>query len=61
MKRVYKGYTITRGRTYQDYCVSLNGIRTRYGTLAEIMQDIDDWINGALPEPQRGGFDYDAA
>jgi len=56
MKRVYKGYTITRGRTYQDYCVSLNGIRTRYGTLAEIMQDIDDWINGALAEPQRGGF-----
>lgn len=55
MKRIYKGYVITKGRTYQDYCVNLNG-RTRYGTLVEVQQDIDAHLNGTLPEPKRGGF-----
>ena len=56
MKRVYRGYTITRGRTYQDYCVNLDGLRTRYGTLEEVRADIDNWISGMLPEPKREGF-----
>jgi hypothetical protein len=49
----YKGFTIHKGRTFQDYRVSLND-RTRYGTLAEVRSDVDAFLAGTLKAPQRG-------
>jgi hypothetical protein len=53
MKRIYRGFQITKGRTFQDYCVNLNG-RTRWGTLAEVQADVDAYLSDSLPEPKRG-------
>jgi len=50
----YRGFTIHRGRTFQDYHVDLNG-RTRWGTLVEVREDVDSYLAGTLKAPQRGG------
>ena len=50
----YRGHTITRtGSTRYDYLVTFPG-RTRWGTVAELMADIDAYLAGTLPPPARG-------
>ncbi len=49
----YRGYRITRGRSYQDWRVDFPG-RSRWGTLAECRADVDAFIIGMLPAPKRG-------
>lgn len=55
--REYRGHTLTRGRTFQDWSVffpSLN--RVRWGTLDEVRADVDAVVEGrGLPSVQRGG------
>jgi hypothetical protein len=49
----YKGFTLIRGRTFQDWRVDFPG-RARWGTLAEIRQDVDAYLSEMLPHPRRG-------
>ena len=49
----YKGFTLIRGRTFQDWRVDFPG-RSRWGTLAEVRQDVDAFLSGVLRPPQRG-------
>lgn len=53
----YRGFTLTRGRTYQDWSVYFPSLRrARWGTLDEVRADVDAVLSGAgLPMPKRGG------
>lgn len=45
----YRGFSLSRGRSSQDWCVSFPAIRrTRYGTLAEVRADVDAFLAGTL-------------
>ena len=52
-KQEYKGFEITRKGGAFDYRVTfdigLPTVRTRFGTLAEIKNDIDLFLQGMLP------------
>ena len=50
----YKGFTFIEARTYQNWYVDFPG-RRRWGTLAELRQDVDAYLNGILP-PKKGGL-----
>ena len=49
----YQGFTLIRGRTFQDWRVDFPG-RSRWGTLAEVRQDVDAFLSGMLPHSKRG-------
>lgn len=51
--KTYKGFTLHRGRSYQDWRVDFP-CRSRWGTLAEVKADVDAFLIGALPAPKRG-------
>jgi hypothetical protein len=51
---LYRGFTLHRGRTFQDWRVDFPG-RTRWGTLAEVRSDVDAYLSGLLP-PRRSGW-----
>lgn len=43
MFSTYKGFRIAKGRCAISYSVRVGG-RTRWGTLAEVRQDVDDFL-----------------
>lgn len=49
----YRGFTLHRGRSWQDWRVDFPG-RARWGTLAEVRADVDAYLAGMLPAPKRG-------
>jgi len=52
--KTYRGFTLLRGKTFQDWRVDFP-LRSRWGTLAEVRQDVDAYLSGSLPSPKRGG------
>jgi hypothetical protein len=51
----YRGFILTSGLSRNGWRVVL-GERTRFGTLAEVKQDVDAFIAGTLPERKGSGF-----
>ena len=51
----YRGFVLTSGLSRDGWRVAL-GERTRFGTLAEVKQDVDAFIAGTLPERKGRGF-----
>jgi hypothetical protein len=48
----YRGFTLHRGRSYQDWRVDFPG-RARWGTLAEVRADVDAYLSGTLAPHRR--------
>ncbi|WP_372438633.1 hypothetical protein [Pandoraea sputorum] len=53
MFSTYKGFRIAKGRCAISYSVRVGG-RTRWGTLAEVRQDVDDFLAGRLAIAKAG-------
>lgn len=51
--KTYKGFTLHRGRSFQDWRVDFPG-RSRWGTLSEVMSDVDAYLTESLPPAKRG-------
>ena len=54
--KIYRGFTLHRGRTYQDWRVDFEtpgGLRARWGTLAEVKSDVDAFLNSTLSPLKR--------
>jgi hypothetical protein len=51
----YRGFILVSGLSRDGWRVALH-TRTRFGTLAEVKQDVDAFIAGTLPDRKGNGF-----